>query len=1359
VLNVVRLFKLLFKISLVLVPFSSCVNQTENVEQPILNYSYPKLSVNPQTLYINPNDKEKIYGIGGSGIYTFELATGSHLGTIDPKTGLFIAGSSAGYVQVVIKDSQGVTSSGQIIILEPLTVTPTDGHTTINSELQIVARGGLAPYRFSLNNALGSIDPLSGRLRAGTEIGQSVVTVTDATDSTTSTTIKFIAPLSLYPAIGSFPTDRPLQLTRTGGEGLLTYTFIRGEGLVDINPVTGTITPNPDTAGSVQLTVTDTLGYTTSLNLGFFKLRSVGIGRKHACSTNVDGYLYCWGGNDQGQIADTLWGPNIGDDPQEMGDQLLSTTQFPNVEHVATIGHTTCFIYSPAYLAGNKSLRCWGAKNAYFDANYYQPFMNVGSWSEQNHPEGASAYSNLYITSAESDFIRHIPGAPGASGGAPNEPWTRNSSIGDTAVNNLGLSNDIPFGAGSKANFISDLKVARGGTYTKGNTGSGQATSVSLMWHIYDPLSNVGSFNHGTMVSSGGGSSFQDGGYGANRNIWNFNSGAASDISAGGLHSSQVQIQKVSGESLICTVQKIYGGVKTDPLSWNSLLNYSDAYAGKSRIACAGYLAAHGANFGPCYYSSNAALLYKGCENDGSVTSNSRLENVFSSQPGWGSLQYLMDTPASPIDGYSSYFTGFPNPHAQFANIFAERNGMPGEKNALDVAVVAASYGGYQPYYTVCGLFDDMALSGKNIITCWGTNIDGLFGIGSSNQNLFVTRSPIATATPPYTYNAQPLARTQPGQLTTSGTVPAVAALPAAANPISLHVNESTICAKTVTIPESFYRLYCWGVNSSGQVDPDSPSAFVSTPREISAIATIQQSSGHMLEEVKGNAKIFCARMVHASLPHKLYCWGNNEFGRLGRELRPELFPIAGVGEVNLGTGFSVKSFSIGASHMCASNTVGQIKCWGGRYFGQLGAYKAPIKGDEPTEIFNNLNKVPMPPTTKVKHVFSGLNHNCLILDGLQDGQVTCFGANGNKQLGIGNSVLTNIGDKNNEIVGETISLDSGVLGTSKVKKIAGRLSTFALADDGKLYAWGANVGSQYTLASTGCGDQILNWTNLLGIGSSTANIGTPEIVPISTRVLGRKVVDVSAGMAHTCVVLSNGEVHCWGTNGCRKLLGKHNDSSILGSTTAAGSSASAENLTRVNLGTGFNAIQVATGVSHTCALSSDYKVKCWGANNYGQLGINVSSTRPHPVPKDDTTNEMGDKLLALNLGIDTDGLPRKIIQLAAGDYHTCALTEIGNIVCWGDNRHGQLGIGTQNNVAVADGQMGLTLSSTKLPTGATAYKITAGGHSTCAVLKNNDVTCWGDNTISQLGLGHRKPQGNTLFTIGNGMSNVQFPE
>lgn len=135
--------------------------------------------------------------------------------------------------------------------------------------------------------------------------------------------------------------------------------------------------------------------------------------------------------------------------------------------------------------------------------------------------------------------------------------------------------------------------------------------------------------------------------------------------------------------------------------------------------------------------------------------------------------------------------------------------------------------------------------------------------------------------------------------------------------------------------------------------------------------------------------------------------------------------------------------------------------------------------------------------------------------------------------------------------------------------------------------------------------------------------------------------VGITAGDRHTCALLDDGTVSCWGNNSAGQLG--------VGNTSASPSPLRVRDLDRVT--------HITSGPSsarHTCALRDDGGLWCWGANDHGQLGDGSTDTRLVPV------------LVA------TD-----VVSVSAGAASTCAAWRDGSIQCWGRNDQGQLGDGT----------------------------------------------------------------------------------
>jgi alpha-tubulin suppressor-like RCC1 family protein len=232
------------------------------------------------------------------------------------------------------------------------------------------------------------------------------------------------------------------------------------------------------------------------------------------------------------------------------------------------------------------------------------------------------------------------------------------------------------------------------------------------------------------------------------------------------------------------------------------------------------------------------------------------------------------------------------------------------------------------------------------------------------------------------------------------------------------------------------------------------------------------------------------------------------------------------------------------------------------------------------------------------------------------------------------------------------------------------------------------------------------------GVGPVGDGTTEEKTTPVDVTGLTSGVTAISAGIgagsAHACALTSSGEVECWGANN----QGQLGDGTASGPESCPGSPCSTTPVGVSGLTGGVTAISV--GGAHACALTSSGEVKCWGANNQGQLGDGTASGPESCGGSPCSTTPVG-----------VSGLTSGVTAISAGDEHTCALMSAGEVKCWGRNYDDQLGDGTQEVKTTPVAVNGLT--------GGIAA-ISAGGDHTCALTSAGGVECWGANFLGELG-------------------------
>ena len=419
----------------------------------------------------------------------------------------------------------------------------------------------------------------------------------------------------------------------------------------------------------------------------------------------------------------------------------------------------------------------------------------------------------------------------------------------------------------------------------------------------------------------------------------------------------------------------------------------------------------------------------------------------------------------------------------------------------------------------------------------------------------------------------------------------------------------------------------CFGLGADGQLGSGSTANIgdgVGT--SVSSSAAIALGSGRTARTIATGAAHACALLDNNSVK----CWGNGVYGVLGySDTTSRGTTTASMGDalaaVDLGTGRSALMITAGAQHSCALLDNDTAKCWGRGANGQLGYGSTQTRGDEPGEMGDSTAAIALGSGRSARAISAGANHACALLDNYT---VKCWGDNSYGQLGQGS--LNNIGD---------------------------------------------------------------------GIGAS---VSATEAIDLGS---GRTARAIAAGDLHTCVLLDNGSVKCWGAGGNGRLGSGAADD--LGD----GPGEMGDALAPVSLGTGRTALAITTGGAHTCALLDNYVIKCWGNGFDGKLGYGNQNNLG------DQSGQMGDALAAVPLGTG-----RTVRAVTAASAHTCAILDNDTVKCWGSGGSGRRGSDSTLRAGTSSTTTGDNLPIVALGTARTANTITEPGRPTSLAAVSGDA-------------------------------------
>ena len=348
--------------------------------------------------------------------------------------------------------------------------------------------------------------------------------------------------------------------------------------------------------------------------------------------------------------------------------------------------------------------------------------------------------------------------------------------------------------------------------------------------------------------------------------------------------------------------------------------------------------------------------------------------------------------------------------------------------------------------------------------------------------------------------------------------------------------------------------------------------------------------------------------------------------------------------------------------------------------------------------------------------ISAGETHSCAV----RGGGVLCWGGDRYQQLGGPAGAMSGASAQpTSSATPVQASISPSLLPIVAVA--AGGRHTCAVGGPGQVVCWGANTSGQ------------------LGYGDRQARSAGESAVPLPARAIA-----VVAGLYHTCALLEDASVRCWGDNRFGQLGAGR-----------AGNVGDESSETPAPADVGGPVQRIAAGAYHTCALLVDGAVKCWGWNDYGQLGVGDERSRGLAA------EDMGVGLSSVSLGSGV-----RAVAVAAGGFHSCAVVvatvgdpagaAMGSVKCWGANGGGRLGIGrTASSAGGSRNDLGDALPAVDLGSGRSARQVVAGGVHTCALLDDFSIRCWGFAGDGELGVGAATNRGAAMEDMGDNLPAV----
>ena len=1309
----------------VVVRVTDSLSNTSNATVTVVS----NVQISPSTKILAVNNSFIFTASGGLTPYVYSIVSGG--GTINSSTGSYTAPATAGSAVVRVTDALGQTSQANVTVNAALAISPSAVTKAVSSSHTFTAVGGVSPYTYSIVSGGGSINSASGVFSAPATAGSVVVRVTDSLSNTANSTVTIVSNVQISPSTYTMATSATTLFSATGGQTPYAYSIVSGGGV--INPSTGSFTA-PASAGSVTVRVTDAIGQFSDSAITVASVVTISPTSLTLAVNNSHTFSAAGG---------------------------VAPYTYSIVSGGGTINSSTGSYTAPA-TAGSVVVRVTDSLSQFADSNItINAGLSISPATVSLVQSGTQTFSAAGGVAPYTYSVVSGGGTMNSSTGAFTAPATAGSvvvrvtdSLSNTANSNVTVVTPVTISPSSPTLAVNgnltftasgglapySYSIVSGGGVINSSTGAftAPATAGSVVVRVTDSLSQQSSTTvtvNAALVISPATKTL------AVNNTFTFSAAGGvapytySIVSGGGTmnSSSGLFTSPSTAGSVIVRVTDSLSNTSNANVTVNAALAISPA----SSTVAVGNTLTFSATGGvsPYTYSivsgggtiNSSTGLFTAPATAGSVVVRvtDSLSNTSNATVTVNAALVISPDPVITSVGNSTTFTGTGGVPPYTYSIVSGGGTINSSTGAFTAGGTAGA--------VVVRVTDSLSNISEADVT-----VNGPLAISPTTINVVASGSATfvgAGGVAPYTYSI----------VSGGGSIDSVTGdftAPATAGSVIVRVTDSvsasvnatvtvydalTLSPTAVTIGintvQNFTATGGLGtrtfsiVSGDGTIDPVT-GQFTSG---ISAGETIIEVADTIGNNVEATITVVSSLTI-SPLTLKLPVFSTATFSAtLGTA--PYSYSMAsGTGSVISGTGVytggtvagidSVRvtdagmntSDSVvtliepvqivgGSNHFCARYNEGSVKCWGLNTSGQLGLGNTTAYGSAANQGGDKLPFVNLGTGRSAKFIASGHTHTCAILD---NDQVKCWGLNTSGQLGYGDTTTrgtaaTQMGD----------ALPFVNLGTGRTaKKIAaGATHTCAILDNDTLKCWGYNLYGQ------------LGRDNTTNVGTAAGQMG--DALAAINLGAGRTAKDISAGLDHTCAILDNNTLKCWGRNN-RGQLGKDNVTT-LGDT--AGEMAA---LTAINLGAGRTAVAISAGYSHTCAIRDNGTAVCWGLGTTGQLG------RDNALTMGDAAGEMNTVMTTpINLGF----VPTLI---DASRTRTCAMSATGATKCWGLGTSGQLARGNATSYGTAAGNMA-ALANINFGTSIVASTMASSWYSSCVIMTNKRIKCFGSATNGQL--------------------------